>query len=242
MTTDNTEQQSPFTRPSFVAAALIVGLIIVLGIVIAVVNAARNSEVEPTPPGESTPAPTTITGGDSICGLKGEVLSGRLFIGPEADWDYFDTTAYPTSPTFGPGVNENGVRYCYQHSPEGAVFAAANAVVQGADPSTVGAWLDYFVADGPYRDVVVSQESEPGSGGGDARIDVAGFRLLMYEGDTARVDIAIRGTAKGQSVYLSAIFLLVWEAGDWKLSVTDPNDPIPTIVMPAPTGYVLWGA
>ena len=33
-----------------------------------------------------------------------------------------------------------GVRYCFQQSPEGALLAAANALVQAADPAVSTAW------------------------------------------------------------------------------------------------------
>lgn len=171
------------------------------------------------------------------------MLEGTLSAAPAAEWAFQDTTAYPTSPEFGPGeTNADGVRYCFQHSPEGAVFAAANAVVQGSDSELVGAWLDYFVADGPHRDAVLSQGAGTGGSGQGVRVEVAGFRLLAYDGQTARVDVAVRGATGGQTVNLSMVYLLVWEGGDWKLSVTDPNAPINVANIPDLAGYISWGA
>ncbi len=140
MAEDN-EQQSPFTRPGFVAATVVIALIVVLGLVIVIVNMTRD-DPDPAPPTSTSAEPTTAAptseppeaaGGASVCGLPGEVLEGTLSAAPAAEWAFQDTTAYPTSPEFGPGeTNADGVRYCFQHSPEGAVFAAANAVVHRA--------------------------------------------------------------------------------------------------------------
>lgn len=252
MTLDGEEQQSPFTRPGFIAATIVLAVIVVLGVVIAIANSNRLDLSDAAGPttargGNSSPSDTeTATapaiGGASVCGLAGEKLTGSLTSAPPAEWLFQDTTAYPISTTFGPGATSpDGVRSCFQHSPEGAVFAAANAVVQGSDPSRIGSWLDYFVAAGPHRDEVL----EPGPSSDDAvqgvRVEVAGFRLLAYDGQSARVDVAVRGATGGQTVNLSMVYALVWEDGDWKLRVTDPSIPIDVANIPDLVGYIAWG-
>ena len=252
MATEDTEQQSsPFTRPGFIAAAVVVALIVVLGIVIGVVNATRD---DPEPGGSPSPAPTPTTatseptqaaGEESVCGLDGaETGPARLTSAPPVDeWAYQGTTAYPVSREFGPGATDDsaGFRYCFQHTPEGALFAAANAAVQGADPDTVGPWLEYFLAEGPHRDAVLAAGQGAAGDNSGVRVDLAGFRVLAYEGNTARVDIALRGAAQGQTVNLSMVYDLVWEDGDWKLTVTDPNAPIDVANLPDLSGYIAWG-
>lgn len=255
MADDDNEQRSPFARRGFIAAAGVVAVVAILGITLGIVNATQD-DPDPDPTGSNsapspsastsappTPEPTEAAGGASVCGLGGVALDGSLSTAPAADWQYQDTTAYPTSAEYGPGdVSSEGLRSCFQHSPEGAVFTAANAVVQGSDPATVGAWLDYFIADGPNRDAVLAQGTGvEGSSGQGVRLEVAGFRLLAYDGETARVDIAVRGAADGQTVSLSMVYLLVWEDGDWKLSVTDPNLPINVANVPDLAGYITWG-
>jgi hypothetical protein len=44
--------------------------------------------------------------------------------------------------------------------------------------------------------------------------------VLAYDGDSARVDIAFRGSSNGQSVTGSAVYELVWADGDWKLDAS----------------------
>lgn len=244
---DEENEQNPWTRPGFVAAAGVVAVVVVLGVVLAVITALRDDGQDPeataTPTQTSaapTADPTAAAGGASVCGLDGAEMDGSLSTAPTAEWAFQGTTAYPTSGEYGPGESTPaGVRYCFQHSPEGAVFAAANAVVQGSDPGTVGAWLDYFVAAGPSRDAVVNAGGAAGNTG--ARVNVAGFRLLSYDGDAATVDVAVRGAIEGQTVNLSMVYDLVWEAGDWKLRVDDPRAPIDVATLPDLAGYITWG-
>ncbi|MBW9207957.1 hypothetical protein KV097_18620 [Mumia sp. zg.B17] len=245
MTTDDNEQ-SPFTRPSFIAAGVVVALIVVLGIVIGVVNATKEDSEATSPSADATSSapsssPTSPEAGTDTCNLPGEVLSGTLSTAPVAKWEYQGTTAYPTSMEYGPQRAAGGVRACYQHSPEGAVFTAANAVVLAtADLETVRDWFDYFIATGPHRDSMLSQEDGSATSDG-VRAEIAGFRLLFYDGDTARVDIGVRGTSEGQTVNLSMVYALVWEDGDWKLNVTDPDVPVNVAVVPELAGYIPWG-
>lgn len=249
MAIDGNEERSPFTRPGFIVAAVVVALIAVAGIVIAIVSAmGGDSEPDPASPSPSSSSPSAVpspepsadAGGASVCGLSGEELSGTLSIAPETQWEYHDTMAYPTSEEFGPGATSpEGVRYCFQHSPEGAVFAAANAVVQGSSPDTASAWIAYFLSEeAPGRDEMLSSES--GGTPSDTRVSIAAFRVLSYDGDAARVDIAVRGVTGGNEVYGSAIFDLVWEAGDWKLLPQNTGDPLRLAQIPDTSGYIVW--
>lgn len=244
---DEENEQSPWTRPGFIAAAVVIALIVVAGVIVTVLNLNRDgSDPAPTSTSQPTdaapsPEPTGDEGGASVCGLDGVELSGRLSTAPAAEWAYQDTVAYPTSGEFGPGqTSPEGVRYCFQHSPEGALFAATNAVAQGSDPTIAPAWIEYFLAESaPNRSQLVT---DVGSGAtSDTRLSVAGFRLLAYDGSTARVEIAVRGAASGRAVYGSVIYNLVWEDGDWKLLPKDSSNPLQMTQLPDLSGYITWG-
>ena len=264
--TENNER-GPFGRPGFIAAALVVALIAVLGIVVGVTNMLRDDSAPESASAASGAAPTTEAGSTSsaaaedstegsedsastsVCGLTGEVTEqARLAKAPDVDyWDYQGTTAYPVSEQYGPGATaETGYRYCFQHSPEGAVFAATNAVAHGdASDTDIVSWLTYFVAKGHARDELLSQDIDDESGSAASsqgtRTQVSGFRLLSYDGQNARVDVAVTGSVDGQVVYLSMIYDLVWEDGDWKLIVDDPTAPISVATIPSVAGYIAMG-
>ncbi|MGW9114522.1 hypothetical protein [Microbacterium sp. NPDC055683] len=222
-----------------------IGLIAVLGIVIGIVNATRSDPEPSSSPTSDTSAapsaePSADAGGASVCGLAGEELSGSLSTAPDAVWEFQDVTAYPTSEEFGPAeTSPEGVRYCFQHSVEGAVFAAANASVQGSSPDTAGAWMEYFLsADAPNRDELVDDVTSGTPP--EARMNIAGFKVLAYDGETARVDVAVRAVGSGNTAYASAVYDLVWEAGDWKLLPQDASNPLRIAQIPDTSGYVTW--
>ena len=248
MTTDDDEQQSPFTRPGFIAAAVVIALVVVLGIVLVVVNA---NDDDPGPSPTSSPAATSAAptpeiteaaGGASVCGLDGEVLSGTLTSAPDATWAYQGVTAFPTSDTYGPGeTGAAGVRSCFQHSPSGALFAAANGLVQATDPAQAAIWMDQFLAQGPHREEILAANASTGTQTGDTRLAIAGFRLLQYDGSTSRVEIAVDGSSQGTAIAGSFVYELVWQEGDWKLSA-DTASPFSYATIPDLSGYIVWKA
>jgi len=249
MATDDNEQ-NPFTRPGFIAAAVLVALVVVLGIVIAIVNATRSDEPA-TAPEASSPSPTTsaaptseppdAAGSASVCGLEGESLSGTLSTAPAADWAFQGTTAYPTSAEFGPGeTTAEGVRFCFQHSPTGALFAASNALALGSDPVVAPAWIKYFAAEGPHREELLA-ETEGSASTAGTRLRVAGFRILSYDGETARIDLAGEGSTSAGSIYFSAVYELIWQDGDWKAN-TETAKSFDFATIPNLAGYTTWGA
>lgn len=242
---DEENEQSPWTRPGFIASAIVIGLIVVIGVIVTVITL-NQDRADPEPTSTSTPStapspePTGDAGGASVCGLGGVELSGRLTSAPTAEWAYQGTVAYPTSGEFGPGAtDDSGFRYCFQHSPEGALFAASNAVALGTDPAVAPTWIEYFAAEGPYRDELLAETATSSSSAG-TRLRVAGFRLLSYDGNTARVDLAGEGSTSTGSIYFSAVYELVWQDGDWKAN-TDTPTSFDFATIPNLTGYIAWG-
>lgn len=247
MAEDDT-QQSPFTRPGFIVGAVVVVALIVAAIVLTVLNVNRGEDAAPPAPDPSptatssaapSPEPSAVAGGASVCGLSGEELSGSVTTAPSAEWRFQDVYAFPTSPTAGPGETApEGYPYCFQHSPEGALFAAANVAIIGFGPAEQRqAFLEYALTDGPYRDTLLNAEGAAAPS--DVRASIAGFRMLAYDGDSARVDIAFRGSSNGQSVDGSAVLELVWSDGDWKLDASNP-EPARLAELPDLSGYVSW--
>ncbi|WP_102510746.1 hypothetical protein [Sanguibacter massiliensis] len=249
MTLDDEEQQSPFTRPGFIAAALIVAVVAVLGVVLAIANMNRDDEATTAPPptargSSSEPSATETTiaapvSDASVCGLAGEVLSGTLTTAPAADWKFHGAIAYPTSTTHGPGKKDPaGFHYCFQHSPEGALFAATYAATVAGDPTVVPAWVQYFAAPGRHRDELIQEAGAPEQTA-DIRFRVVGFRQLSYDGEAASIDVAMVASIQGQNVTMSAVYPLVWADGDWKLN-TDTSTPGSVVSIPDLTGYTVW--
>jgi len=242
---DEENEQSPFSRPSFIVAAVLVAALVVAGVIVGVNIATRDNgdDAQPAPSTTTSAAPsaepTAVAGGASVCGLGGEKLSGTVTTTPQTEWQYQGTTAYPTSSTVGPAdADPSGFRTCFQHSPEGALFMAANAIVQGSDPATATAWADYALADGQYHDTLAAQLGA--SSGAQGRISIEGFRILNYDGETARIDLAVATSSGAQAVKVSGVYELIWQGGDWKIS-SDVAEPLNIAAIPDTSGYTTWG-
>lgn len=254
--------RSPFSRPGLAVSALVVALTLALGGTSGCASGTSTSTdtevttVSPStatssPDGSTEPASAAATNSgprnesDSICGLEGVVLEGTVTEAPEAEWAYHGTAAYPTSPVYGPGAidAEDNFSYCFQHSPEGAVFAAASILAQPFDVRTSTSWFDYLVAEGPHRDYLLAPPETPSpySGAPLDSIDakVVGFRLLAYDGSTAKVDVALEATYGAKTIYQSSIHDLVWQNGDWRLS-SETESPVVSGTIANLSGYILW--
>ncbi len=193
---------------------------------------------------EKEEAPEEVSEADkSVCGLKGAVLEkARLTSPPKAEnWDYDGTIAYPVSKEYGPGATApEGHLYCFQHSPEGALFAASYAAARGS-ASGGRAWADNLLSkDTPSRDQHMSKADEKPDTS-NSRFAVNGFRLLSYDGQTANVEIAFTYTKGGSSTYGSAVYHYVWEDGDWKILPKSIENPFEVTALPEISGYIPWG-
>lgn len=245
MANEDTEQ-SPWTRPGFVAAAIVVALVLILATVLGVGALRDNDEDLPSPTSPATAEPTPSQTADpsaeeSVCGLDGVNLDGSVTSPIPATWEFQGTIAYPTSEEFGPGAHtDQGIRSCFQRSPEGAILMAANAVAQGSDPETGAAFGASALGRGEHRDELLQEIGTP-AGSAGSRLNIVGFRLLSYDGKTATIDLAIQGSAQGENVTLSGVYHLVWQDGDWKISA-DVREPLDVATIPDLAGYVAWGA
>lgn len=247
---NNETNENPFTRPGFIVSAVVVAVVLVLGAIlgtVGIVNATREeptaapatttSEEESEEPSEPAEEPAA---GASICGLKGEVLEGTVDEAPEAKWEFQGTISYPTSEEFGPGkTDENGVRSCFQHSPEGALFMAANAMSQSSYPETYEPWLRYALSEGPNREAMLAEDAAPSDMQG-TRMQITGYRVLDYSGDAATIDLLASVTTEGESADVSAVLHLVWENGDWRVD-SNQAEGVDVGTATSTSGYTAWG-
>lgn len=242
---NNETSESPFTRPGFIVSAVVVALVLVLGAILGTVGIVNATRDEPTVAPATTTSeeeseqPSEPAVGASICGLEGEVLEGTVDEAPAAEWEFQGTIGYPTSKEFGPGKTDaTGVRSCFQHSPEGALFMAANAAAQGSDPATAEEWLRYALSDGAGRDALLDEGGEA-TGSEGTRVQITGYKVLNYDGDTAQVDLLATATSQGQSADISSVYYLAWEDGDWKLD-TNTATPLDVGTAVDTSSYTPW--
>ena len=226
---------NPYTRPTFVASAAVVVVVLICLVGLLVARFTGNDDSPAAPP-----SPTS-TGAEGRCQDTPSVSDVVPTAAPEATWQTNPQTLveYPVSPKFGPAVVDADVRRCFEHSPTGALFAAVNAVDQSAGPHA-HEFFDYFIAPGPEHDALLG--SGPGSSGTNGvRMSISGFRILDYTGDSAVVDVALTGQAQGTTILMTAAYPLAWHDGDWRLVVYDVTAPLNMAAIMTLEGYTLWG-
>lgn len=227
----------------FIGSAVVVAAIVVLGLVLSLTNL-LGGKTETTPPASapsaSTPAATTpITTSDaSVCGLGAVEMSGTVTTAPTAMWALVGTTAAPSIKGQGPGkVDEDGYRSCYARTPTGALLAAANYSALGSYAPVRKKFYEQATVPGPGRDALLKKPIT-GAGDGGTRVQIAGFRVLRYDGKQADVDIAFR-TSNG--AIAGMVLNLQWSGGDWKIRVADDGTELsPVVQLPSLSGYTLW--
>lgn len=193
----------------------------------------------PAPTSSTSPAPSDdASAEESRCGVPGFEDESSLVQGPEAQWSYIGSIAVPGSDELGPGeITDEGVRTCFAHTAAGAVTMAYNAAVQGSTSSVAVPFADYAFT-GPGREEVLAEVNGDVA---DYRGALLGFRVLAYDGDTARIDVAIRIEADGQSAIGSGIYELVWEDGDWRIYATSAESPgLSSETITSISGYTSW--
>ncbi len=230
-----------------IGSAVVVAAIVVLGLVLSLTNI-FGDQTEPTT-NASAPSPSTATATAtatqtaqneaSVCGLEAVELSGTVTTAPTATWALVGTTAAPSIEGQGPGkIDGDGFRSCYARTPTGALLAASNLLAMGSEAPLLGPKMnERLTVPGPGRDAAMARPPSQVDSSG-VRIQIAGFRINRYDGNTADVDIAIR-TSTG--VIAAQVFTLKWVEGDWKVVLADSGDlPSPMSQLPSLSGYVAW--
>lgn len=242
MSDNQPNESNPFTSRRFILAAVIVGVVLLCAVIL-VVSSVLGGQAKPTadPSAQptSSPSASSVNQKDrSVCGLPGFEESGTLTQAPKSKWELVGTVAAPTDPKgAGPGNAESsGFRSCYAHTPTGALYSAANILAMGSDSSLRHEVSDKLVVPGPGRDAALA--SEGSSSETTVRYQIAGFRLLSYDGSQAKVDIAVNAST-GQLV--SFVESLQWSDGDWKVTLDkNGNMPIPPSPLQSLGGYIPW--
>lgn len=235
------DERSPGARK--IAAAVAIAAIVALGLFLAVSNL-LGGDPQPAPPAAAAaPTPTTTAPSPaseaSVCGLTAVEMTGTVNAAPVTTWTLVGTTAAPAVEGHGPGTIDpvDGYRSCYARTPTGALVAAANYAAIGSYGPLRQRFYEDATVPGPGRDVLLSKPLT-GSSAGGVRVQIAGFRVLRYDGDQADIDLAFR-TSKG--AIGGAVLNLQWSGGDWKIRVADDGSELsPAVQLPSLAGYIPW--
>lgn len=236
----DTESRNPFTSRGFIFGAIIFGVLVLAAVLLAVTSLGGGGG-QSTPAATATPAVSATPGinadAASTCGLDGYETTGTLTSAPTTEWTIVGTMAAPGSAEVGPGTtDDNGLRRCYSHTVEGALFATANIWAMGTNGSLGESITDKLAVPGPGRDAALAQAANTTGNGLSAQI--AGFKTLAYSGDAATIDIAF---TLNTGALMSIATELRWSEGDWKVQLSDDGQgAYRPVTLQSLGGYVPW--
>ncbi|WP_136611054.1 hypothetical protein [Sinomonas albida] len=213
--------QSPWTRPRFIASAAVVVVLIALGVAYVAL---------PSPSAGQAPAPTspataaaTAQASQSVCGLP---AGDQRYpsVGLPTKWELLGRVAVPTDPKgSGPGKTDGSLRTCYQHSPTGALYAAANIVGVGTLPGGPTVINKNFAAKSPARDQALAAPPTQTPLDPSMSMQIGGFKVVSYAPDSATIALGMKVTQDSRTGYGSVTYALRWEGGDWKVVLEDSS-------------------
>lgn len=191
--------------------------------------------------GEAAPASPSAGGEGSVCGLTArEDKVGKLATeAPKTEWESLgNALVTKKNETHGPGVvEEDGFRYCYARTPEGALYSITNAAtLMGSSPDIAKKAIDTYVVDGDAKQKMLQVAESPSSNSGPA--DIRGYRYDAYNGTTATVTLLLQKAGNFGAVTADA----TWSNGTWQIKPAgDGHIVYNRQAVQNEAGFVLWG-
>ncbi|WP_112245185.1 hypothetical protein [Kribbella monticola] len=270
---DAGESTSPWENRGFVASAIVIGAVVVCVIVFLVLGRAGGDDqpsagqspspglTEPTDlptdepteppatPGDdptSTPVVTPPPVNNASGGCKAKNPDQRIprTAPPAVSWQFETDMLIPLQAQGGPATTDaNGLRYCFAHSPTGAVLAAMVTLGQIRNPDLTRSVLQHRIAPGAGRTRALNENRSSPSPSHDAGdpSQFTGFKVVDYLPNRAIVALAVQVDYRSVA---SLPITLVWQGGDWKV-VLQPdgsfNGEVAPDILGSLDGYVRFG-
>ncbi|MEU4569464.1 hypothetical protein [Micromonospora sp. NPDC023956] len=196
----------------------------------------RDTGADPADPGPAAVERRPAEAG--ACPPGRTVASGPAVPPGDVTWRTLDAgKRVPVSASEGPSTAGPVLR-CFARTPMGAVLAAHVIPTQLGGPEW-RAVADRQVVTGRGREVLVARlDAATGStavrGGGS----YAGYALLRYAPEAARVQVLVRSGSGG---YVATVVELRWDGGDWKVAPTRTGAVHTSAeVITGSAGFTLW--
>lgn len=226
-------------RWTAIGAVMVVGLIVALGIWLAVTS----DDDEPASAARSSTTLAPATSAPAFAGAECPEMATSTEVPtapPKAEWKIVYTVALPFSETAGPAVVEGDVARCYAHSPEGALFAAVQIPIRSIAARDGERVVREQTVPGAGQEALVTvlkrrgwSPARPGE-----LCQIAGFNVASYTPERAVVSIAAR-CANGLQLTQGTV---IWSGGDWREELLpDGSNSATASALPNLAGMVPWG-
>ncbi|WP_029068152.1 hypothetical protein [Jonesia quinghaiensis] len=226
-------------------AIVAIAVLTVAGIVYAFLQGRDNApSAEETPPTASEPTTSQADGTTATCPPSESSTDTELTQAPDTTWVAYDNITYPSSPIYGPtSIAPDGFRYCFQQSPEGALFAAANMLTELHTDSDEDRWFNYVLSQEIFgrQGILDAISAEANDQVTDLpTLEILGFAMKDYTPERATVTVAAQATYDDISPTHSATFTLVWENNDWKWLVNNTSNALDITEISNTDGLIDW--
>ena len=195
---------------------------------------ATPTEESTTTPG--TPPPINGKGG---CKNAHPDLETPLVAPPAVTWQFDADMLIPLQEAAGPAaMYPDGVRYCFAHSPTGAVLAALVLLGQIRNPDLTGPVLTTRVVPGSGQTRALAEARDNTTPEARGQVQFAGFKVTYYQSNVAIIQVAAE--LNNQDV-ASLPVTMVWSRGDWKAQLRPDgtfNGEVAPDVLQGLNGYV----
>lgn len=185
-------ERSPWTQPGFIASAIVVGLVVVLGLILTVTSGSKGDE-RPTAPAATPPPsaqPSGTTTKTKACDLPSSDVVPES--APDAKWELVGTMAAPTDPDqVGPAKTIAGFRRCFGHSPLGALYATVNFWATLSDKPSAETYRRLAAPSRAQR-AAINAAAGQGSERLRSGLQVAGYAFSSYSPERATIKLAFR--------------------------------------------------
>jgi hypothetical protein len=238
-------ERSPYSRPGFVASAVVLGMLVLAALFITVGAATRHrgSAVVAEVRKSTTPGRAVRASAASGCSLPAGHQATPT-VPPALRWVTVGQMTAPQAPaTLGPQRRRDGIGVCFAHNPTGSLVAAINFFAEATVANPVGL-LRTLAADTPARQAALLQAREDGdrllqdSDGDPGTVEVSGYQVVDYTPSQADVNIVLEGPG-GE---LAAVECqLDWQAGDWKFAIPSGGQ-LDSSAITSMDGFVSWTA
>lgn len=229
------DSSGPWTRPSFVIAAAIVGLLAVLAIVLALSGGHDDKAAEARRPPPTTTQATPAKPASGGCSVPDGDQTVPTAAPTDTKWELVGNMIAPTAPrTYGPGRVRDGIRECFAHSPIGALYASMNfwaALTSQPSPEV----YRRLAVPSKARDAAVAADASDGTDtlGG---LQVAAFSFAKYAHQGGTVRLAFRVQSGG---LFEVDTTLVWREDDWRIEVPLDQNPVRGQLQDL-SGFIAW--
>lgn len=223
------KNENPFNLWWVAAGILLVLVLIAAGFI--GLGIGRSATEESAPRTESASDQTPVKGETGECSLDAQDQE-KPGSAPDVTWKlYAEQVKLPTSEKLGPGKQAGKFWQCWAHSPKGAVLAGIGLVAD----FTFGGVKEAANPSDEREEVFESQQSADASNIGEVR----GFKLLQYDGTTAKLSYLLRDGTDETSLDLT----IEWnsEAGDWRLALDKAVPEAELLYSSDVAGYTTWG-